>query len=89
MVCFAREPKAASEAIRLATSIGWSVWLGSDAITQEEHYRLCSTGLRITRFAYPLAEATPEVIDESLGEIEEHHPNEIIWVQHVLPATQI
>jgi len=50
MVCFALDPKAAAEAIRLATSTGWSVWLGSDAITQEEHYKLCSTGLRITRY---------------------------------------
>jgi len=89
MVCFALEPKAASEAIRLASSTGWSVWLGSDAITQEEHYRLCNTGLSITRFAYPLAQATPEVVDDALGEIEEHHPNEIIWVQYVRSGTQI
>jgi len=52
-------------------------------ITQEEHYRLCSAGLKITRFAYPLAGAAPEVIDNALGEIEEHHPDEVIWVQHV------
>ncbi len=87
MVCLALEPKAASEAISLANSTGWSVWLGSDAITHEEHYRLCSTGLKITRFAYPLAGAVSEVIDDALGEIEEHHPNELIWVQHVRSGT--
>ena len=64
------------------------VWLGSDAITQEEHYRLCGTGLKITSFAYPLVGATQEVVDDALGEIEEHHPNEVIWVQHVRLGTQ-
>jgi len=83
MVYLALEPKAASEAIRLATSAGWSVWVGSDAITQEEHYRLCGTGLSVTRFSYPLAEATPEVIADALETIGEHHPGEIIWVQYI------
>jgi hypothetical protein len=87
MVCLVLEPKAVWEAISLANSTGCSVWLGSDAITQEEHYRLCSTGLRITRFGYPLAGAAPEVVDDALGEIEEHHPNEVIWVQHVRSGT--
>jgi hypothetical protein len=88
MVCLALEPKAASEAIRLATSTGWSVWVGSDAITHEEHEQLSRTGLRITRFAYSLAEATPELVADVLGEIEERHPNEIIWVQRIRPGTQ-
>ena len=83
MVCLALKPKAASEAIRLAASIGWSVWVGSDALTEEEHHRLCNTGLSITRFVYPLAEATPEVIADALYEVGEHHPSEIIWVQHI------
>jgi hypothetical protein len=89
MVCLALEPEAASEAIRLATSTGWSVWVGSDAITQEEHQQFSGAGLRITRFVYPLAEATPELVADVLGEIEEHHPNEIIWVQHIRSGTQI
>ena len=89
MVCLALEPKAASEAIRLATSTGWSVWVGSDAITHEEHEQLSRTGLRITRFVYPLADAAPELVADVLGEIQEHHPNEIIWVEHIRSAIQI
>jgi hypothetical protein len=81
MVFLALEPKSVSEAIRLATSTGWSVWVGSDAITQEEHYRLCDTGLRITRLSYPLSEATQEVIADTVETIGEHHPSETIWVQ--------
>jgi hypothetical protein len=85
MVYLALEPKAASEAIRLATDAGWSVWVGSDAITPEDHKRLSAGGARLTRFSYPLANATAEVIADALGVIEEHHPGEIVWVQHVWP----
>ena len=56
-------------------------------LTQEEHHRLCNTGLRVTRFSYPLAEATVEVIADALVTVGEHHPSEIIWVQHTWQST--
>jgi hypothetical protein len=83
MVYLALEPRGASEAIRLAASAGWLVWVGSDAITAEEHHHLRADGAQLTRFSYPLANATPDVIADSLATIEEHHPGEIDWVQHV------
>lgn len=88
MVYLALEPKAASEVIRLATSADCSVWVGSDAITEDEHKRRYSIGAKVTRFAYPLAEATPEVVSEALAIIEEHHPGEIVWLQHVRRAPE-
>jgi hypothetical protein len=83
MVYLALEPQAAVEAIRFANDTGCDVWVGSDAITPEEHKRFTLEGTKVTRFSYPLANASPEVIDDALGTIEEHHPGEIIWVQHV------
>jgi len=83
MVYLALEPRAASEAIRLALDAGWYVWVGADAITPEEHKRFCLGGAKLTRFSYPLANATSEVIADALATIEEHHPGEIVWVQHV------
>jgi len=83
MVYLALEPKAASEAIRIAAFEGCSVWIGSDAITEEEHKRLYSTGASVTRFSHPLSGATPEVIADALEVIELHHPSEIIWVQYI------
>jgi hypothetical protein len=82
MVFLAIEPKAASEAINFALKAGWIVWVGSDAITTEEHKRLTSAGANVTRFSYPLSNATPEWVDSSLATIREHHPGEIVWVQH-------
>src|SRR5439155_23980334 len=38
---------------------------------------------KLTRFSYPLANATSQVIADASGTIEEHHPGEIVWVQHV------
>jgi len=83
MVYLALEPKAATEAIPLAADAGWFVWVGADAITQEEHERFLLAGAKVTRFSYPLANAAAEVIADALGTIEEHHPGEISWVQHV------
>jgi hypothetical protein len=83
MVYLALEPRAASEAIRHAIDAGWFVWMGSDAISPEEHKRLSLNGAKLTRFSYPLANASPDDIASALGTIEEHHPGEIVWVQHV------
>ena len=85
MVYLVLEPTAASETIRLAMQTGCSVWVGSDAITSDEHKNLVHEGAKVTRFSYPLANATPEWTAGALGTIEEHHPGEIVWVQHVWP----
>ena len=85
MVYLVLQPMAVGETIRLATEKGWFVWVGSDAIEPDEFKRLCDRGARLTRFSYPLAGAEPSVIDDALETIEEHHPGEIVWVQHVWP----
>lgn len=89
MVYLALEPKAALEAIRFATNAGdWFVWVGSDAITSEEHQQFIRSGMKVTRFSYALAKATAEVVLDALMTIEEHHPGETIWVQHINPETR-
>jgi hypothetical protein len=83
MVYLVLEPRAASETIRLANETGCSVWVGSDSITPEEHNCLVRAGAKVTRFSYPLANVTGEIVAGALETIEEHHPGEIVWVQHV------
>jgi hypothetical protein len=85
MVYLVLEPWAAVETIDLAAKEGCSVWVGSDAITPEDFKEL-SVGARVTRFSHPLAKAAPEVVADALRVIEEHHPGEIIWVQHGQPS---
>jgi hypothetical protein len=83
MVYLALEPSSALEAIGLARQTGAAVWVGEDAITHDEHWRLGAEGLNITRFAYPLHDASACVVADSIATIAQHHPRETIWVQHV------
>ena len=82
MVYLPLEPVAAAEAIQLSRKTGYAVWVGSDAITEEQHRQLTRDGISITRFVYPLATATNEDVAGALSTIEEHHPGEVVWVQH-------
>ena len=83
MVFLVLKPEAVSDTVRLAKQSGDSVWVGSDAITSEEHHDLVRDGVKVTRFSYPLANGTADVVADALATIEEHHPSEIIWVQHI------
>jgi hypothetical protein len=82
MVYLALEPAAAREAIGITGTSAFSVWVGSDALTSDEFQRLIAEGVKVTRFSYPLSGASSEVVASALSTVEEHHPNEIIWVQH-------
>jgi hypothetical protein len=59
------------------------VWLGSDAITDDEYQQFGSEGVKLSRFIYPLTGQSTEAIQDALSTIEEHHPGEVIWIQHV------
>jgi hypothetical protein len=83
MVYLALEPTAAAEAIEAAKKNGAAVWVGSDAISHEEHYNLVAEGVKVTRFEYPLSKAENSVVTDALSTVAEHHPNEVIWVQYV------
>jgi len=83
MVYLALDRSSALEAIASAKSGGYSVWVGSDAISEQEHRRFGSEGVNLTRFIYPLNGVDASVVDEALATVEEHHPGETIWVQHV------
>ena len=82
-VYLAIERVAALEAVRLAQKESAAVWIGSDAFSDEEIKAFRLDGVYLTRFAYPLSNATTEDIDSALCTIKEHHPNETIWVQYL------
>ena len=84
MVLFAIERQAALEALELAQKVGIEIWLGADAIGDDECKTFREAGIKISRFSYSLADATSEEIASCLETIEEHHPGESIWIQHRL-----
>ena len=85
MVYLILEPNAVQEIIEVAKKTGAAVWVGSNAMTHEEHYKIASTGVDITRFKYPLSDTDKETIEEALDTVKLHHPKENIWVQYVSP----
>jgi hypothetical protein len=81
VVFLALDPDAAAQAIAVARQIGAAVWVGSDAMSHDEHYRIAAEGVNLTRFAYQLVNATAAVVDDALETVREHHPGEVVWVQ--------
>jgi hypothetical protein len=83
MVFLVLKPESVLDTVRLAKQSGDSLWIGSDAISREEHQDLVRDGVKVTRFSYPLASGTADAVADALATIEEHHPTEIIWVEHI------
>ena len=83
MVYLALEPTAAREAIDLARGSECWVWVGSDALAPDEFQRLIAEGVKVTRFSQPLLGASSELVESMVSIIKQHHPDEIVWVQHV------
>lgn len=79
MVFLAITPQGLAEAIRLAKAEGQPVWCSAEAMPEAE----CVTGL--SRFDYSLFGGPPDVIAGALATIAEHHPNESIWLEQVIP----
>ena len=50
MVFLVVEPHSAAEALAAAKKLGCAIWLGSDALTEEEFDRWGAEGVDITRF---------------------------------------
>lgn len=88
MVYLALDRQSALEAIRVAEDGRHSVWVGSDAISDEEHRLFGAEGVSVTRFNYPLTGVQLSVVEEAVATVQEHHPGEVIWVQHVTKASQ-
>jgi len=80
VVFLAISRESALEAIALAKSGGHHVWVGSNALSQDEHQAQLAKGVRLTRFSYSLM-AGSDTIDEAVATIREHHPADTIWVQ--------
>lgn len=68
-----------NSALRQAGSSGVAVWCGADAVSEEDFAALKGNGL--TRFDYELGARAPLVLERALDTIDQHHPNEVVWVE--------
>lgn len=69
------------QALRTAISERQIVWCGSDVISVEEHQRLVAEGATLTRLTYSLDQITPELLERTVGTMQEHHPKESVVVE--------
>lgn len=84
MVVLALTPNGLREALNLLETQKISVWCGADAISEAEFKAL--EGKAVSRFVHGLADGNAEALADAVGTIEEHHPGEIILVEHVPPV---
>lgn len=81
LVFLAITPSGLHQAIELSKLSPMAIWCGADAISEADWDDL--SGVDVSRFDYPLAGETPEVIQGALETIAEHHPQATVWVEHV------
>lgn len=78
LILVASSPQGLLQALELQDS-NLSIWCGSDAISEAAFENLRGRG--VTRFTYPLAGETSEVLQDAAATISEHHPGATIWFE--------
>ena len=79
MVFLAITPSGLQEAMKVRSDKSTPSWCGSDAISEEDYGLLrCEN---VTRFIYPLSGENSDLLADAIETIEQHHPNQTIWVE--------
>lgn len=79
MVLLAITPSGLEDALRLAEGGETAIWCGADAISDEDYAKLKHRN--VSRFVYGLAGEGQDVLAGAIETIEEHHPNQTVWVE--------
>lgn len=79
MVFLAITTHGLRDALSKAEQTGQSVWCGSNAISEQQFQALGCVGL--TRFTYALDTGDLTIVASAIDTIEQHHPDEIVWVE--------
>ena len=81
MVYLALSPNSARKVVELAINSGAAVWVGSDGLSDAEYNEAGESGVKISRFIYPLVDADAGTIERAIATVIQHHPNETVWVE--------
>lgn len=81
MVFLALTPAGLRHAIALSKASPFPIWCGADAVSESDYEAL--DAVDVSRFIYPLAGESREILQGAIETIAEHHPNETVWVEHV------
>lgn len=84
MVFLAITTRGLKDVLREAANSGTAVWCGADAVSEEDFAALKGKGL--TRLTYELGARDPLVLEGALDTIDQHHPDEVVWVEAAASA---
>lgn len=79
MVFLAITSAGLQDALRHRRDAAIAIWCGSDAISEADYAVL--TDVNVSRFGYPLLSEGDDLIAGAIETIEEHHPQETVWVE--------
>lgn len=79
MVFLAITPAGLLDALHSRGEQATPIWCGSDAVSEAAYASL--TEANVTRFIYPLLGQHVDVLVGAIDTIEQHHPEEIVWVE--------
>ena len=82
MVYLALTPQGLEEIFDASDAARVFIWCGANALSEGEFANLARSD--VTRFAYSFANADRATIQRALSTIEEHHPEERIWVESIV-----
>jgi hypothetical protein len=79
VVFLAITPRGLKDALREFSGSRTAVWCGADAVSEEDFVAL--RGAYLTRFSYELGARDPLALEDALETIDQHHPDEVVWIE--------
>ena len=65
---------------------GAALWLSAGVLSAEELLHLRSSGIDVTDFRDRINPMDLDDVGAALGTIKEHHPRQVVWVEHAHAA---
>lgn len=66
-------------ALRETVNSGATIWCGADALSGVSLAE--RQGAAVSHFIYDLGARDPDVLESALDTIEQHHPDEVVWME--------
>ena len=66
-------------ALRDSVNSGAAIWCGADALSGVSLAE--RQGAAVSHFIYDLGARDPDVLESALDTIEQHHPDEVVWME--------
>lgn len=79
MVFLAITANGLRAALRESANSGAAIWCGADALSGVDAAK--TKGAALSHFTYDLGGRDPHVIEGALDTIEQHHPDEVVWIE--------